>query len=52
MTMKTPGETDYDIVTELTGQAAQYAAEHPEEALEEEKGACPVAKACQKADSP
>ena len=34
-------ETDYDIVTELTGQAAQYAAEHPEEALEEEKGGMP-----------
>ena len=34
-------ETDYDIVTELTGQAAQYAAEHPEEALEEEQGGMP-----------
>ena len=34
-------ETDYDIVTELTGQAAQYAAEHPEEALEEETGGMP-----------
>ena len=34
-------ETKYDIVTELTGKAAQWAAEHPEETEPQDQGGMP-----------